>query len=63
LAIAGVSCLGIAETRLLSHDIPVNLKEILSALSGKVSCRERVVNESPQDSRMTKVGVLKTENR
>jgi hypothetical protein len=56
LAIAGGSCLGIVETRLLSNDIPVNLQEILSALSGKVSNRERVVNESSQDSQMTKVG-------
>jgi hypothetical protein len=55
LAIASGGCLGIAEARLLSNDIPVNLQEILSALSGKVSYRERVVNESPQDSQMTKV--------
>jgi hypothetical protein len=47
LAIASGGCLGIAEARLLSNDIPVNLQEILSALSGKVSYRERVVNERP----------------
>jgi hypothetical protein len=55
LTIAGDGCPSIAETRLRSNDIPVNLQEILSALSGKVSYRARVVNENPQDSPMTKV--------
>jgi hypothetical protein len=56
LAIAGVSCLAIVETRLLGNNIPINLQEILSALSAKISYRERVVNERPQDSQMTEVG-------
>jgi hypothetical protein len=56
LAIAGVGCLGIAETRLLSNNIPVDLQKILSALSGKVYYRERVVNESSQDSQVTEAG-------